>query len=372
MARVILGLQGSGKSAYAVNLMLNSLQEFDRIYSNIEDLKPYENIVPYDLQEFFEIFVPRLYQKYKQEKASDLDLIDEIKKYFNVEHIEDFKFMLVVDEAHNYFGKNNDWLTWYVTYHRHLYCELIFITQNYKLLATNYHIITDVVEIFSPKLQFNKKKIKFKKFIGMPPNKANFFENGTIDKKSILFNMYKSGDKVRTESFLWKYILLLIVGLIIVVFAFKHLIFNLGGSGRSVPVPKKIEIKEIADNRQSVKNREIREEKDNEPIQSKSIEFDINEGDYMVTTLSIVNNNIDIYGTFVKNLDLSEFELLKSVLSFKVLKKKEENYRDLFFISFDKQRLELLRDWFELPNRDINEDIEQGEEQTKNKTVALN
>lgn len=52
--------------------------------------------------------------------------------------------LIVVDEAHNFFNKKNDEiLTWWLTYHGHLYQDIILITQDLSLIDTGYKAVAE-------------------------------------------------------------------------------------------------------------------------------------------------------------------------------------------------------------------------------------
>jgi len=236
--KAVLGLQGGGKTAYSVDFALKNRINYDKILVNIEGFTSLDNIFRYDYRPFFDELLPVLYDMQVNQKLSDAKVIDYYCDFLGLPPKS--KVLFIIDEAHSYgFGKKNDIILWLVTYHRHLFCEIMLITQHYKLIHSDYHIINDVVEIYSPKKQFFKNKIRYAKFTSFPPKESSFLENSTIKKSQSLFELYNSGGSVDSPKFFGKYIFYLISLLVLFYFLFSHFFSSPVPQGvASAPVPQ--------------------------------------------------------------------------------------------------------------------------------------
>ena len=164
MITYIVGNPGSGKSYFAVyklwymfiykpkpakgilgKIFKPKLPENKYLYAytNINEFKFEldERLLKFDYDEVY-ANLSKLYNAYKVEKKTDKELIELAKE------MRLYKVLFVVDEIHNYFkAKEDPVLVWWVTYHRHLYQDLLFITQDLSLVNNEYK---RVAESFKP------------------------------------------------------------------------------------------------------------------------------------------------------------------------------------------------------------------------------
>jgi len=133
MLSTYIGIMGSGKSVLAVNRIYNNFSQdkdakkeknvtFTNCYTNIGEFKfdKVNHTKELDFDVLLKI-ITRLYELYKLKK-NDKYLV----KFCARCKIKDTFF--VIDEAQNYFDVDNKILVWWITYHRHLYHEILMIT----------------------------------------------------------------------------------------------------------------------------------------------------------------------------------------------------------------------------------------------------
>ncbi len=219
MAVLIEGLQGSGKSYYAVYKMYHDGDKYAKIFTNIDGIKQTDKILPLEFRSFVNNI---LIDCYNSQVAMDGDFKEsiEILQKFNIlppNVDENNRVLIVVDEAQNYFGKSvklEPALVWFITQHRHLYIELYLITQKYTLLRPDYHLFNLVYKAYPPVKQFNKNKIRYMEYAGLPLTEDNLSKKFTLPKEQQVYDMYVSGDKVESPSilkrFFWLFIILLL------------------------------------------------------------------------------------------------------------------------------------------------------------------
>ncbi len=130
--------------------------------------------------------------------------------------------LLVIDEAQTFFGDKNTLLSWFLSYHRHLFFDIIFITQSYNLIHYTYH---KMIEEFHHAIPASRTlggsfQFKYQKHMSVPFNAFTGHGNIFLQHDKKVFKLYKSGDRVRTSSIVGKYILYVIgfaiVGLLLV------------------------------------------------------------------------------------------------------------------------------------------------------------
>jgi zona occludens toxin len=218
MAELITGLQGSGKSYYAMYKIYYEQNKYYKIFTNLDGLKQTDKIIPLDFKKFTDEILTECYNLIVTQSKEYQEVIEYLQRLYilpqNVS--KENRILLVIDEAQNYFSKKNPILSWFVTQHRHLYMELYLITQKYTLLHADYHLFNLAYNAFPPVKQFSKKSIAYKEFAGLPMSDDNFVRKFSLKKESKIFDMYVSGDKVDSPFILKKFIPLIIIFLAII------------------------------------------------------------------------------------------------------------------------------------------------------------
>lgn len=234
----IVGNPGSGKTFYGVKILYdyfikeNKPGFFDKIlkkndkkddkdfvvaYTNINqfNFESSDKIKKFEYDKFYEK-ISLVYNSYVFEKADDNKLIELLKD------LDLYKALFVIDEIHNFFNNADDVLVWWLTYHRHLYQELYFITQSLSLVAPCYK---NVAEFFY-KASDSSHRLFSKKFRYSQYTTANLYKKDLIKKIHIdfdekIFNLYHSGNNGLGKSAVKKFFLIAFV-----LFIFCFIIFK--------------------------------------------------------------------------------------------------------------------------------------------------
>lgn len=252
----IVGNPGSGKTFYGVKILYdyfikeNKPGFFDKIlknndkkddknfvvaYTNINqfNFESSDKIKKFEYDKFYEK-ISLVYNSYVFEKADDNKLIELLKD------LDLYKALFVIDEIHNFFNNADDVLIWWLTYHRHLYQELYFITQSLSLVAPCYK---NVAEFFY-KASDSSHRLFSKKFRYSQYTTANLYKKDLIKKLHIdfdekIFNLYHSGNNGVGKSAVKKFFLIAFV-----LFIFCFIIFKVIMSAFFTPDTQNIEKKE--------------------------------------------------------------------------------------------------------------------------------
>lgn len=252
----IVGNPGSGKTFYGVKILYdyfikeNKPNFLDKIlkkndkkddkdfvvaYTNINqfNFESSDKIKKFEYDKFYEK-ISLVYNSYVFEKADDNKLIELLKD------LDLYKALFVIDEIHNFFNNADDVLVWWLTYHRHLYQELYFITQSLSLVAPCYK---NVAEFFY-KASDSSHRLFSKKFRYSQYTTANLYKKDLIKKLHIdfdekIFNLYHSGNNGVGKSAVKKFFLIAFV-----LFIFCFIIFKVIMSAFFTPDTQNIEKKE--------------------------------------------------------------------------------------------------------------------------------
>lgn len=234
----IVGNPGSGKTFFGVKILYdyfikeNKPNFLDKIlkkndkkddkdfvvaYTNINqfNFESSDKIKKFEYDKFYEK-ISLVYNSYVFEKADDNKLIELLKD------LDLYKALFVIDEIHNFFNNADDVLVWWLTYHRHLYQELYFITQSLSLVAPCYK---NVAEFFY-KASDSSHRLFSKKFRYSQYTTANLYKKDLIKKLHIdfdekIFNLYHSGNNGLGKSAVKKFFLIAFV-----LFIFCFIIFK--------------------------------------------------------------------------------------------------------------------------------------------------
>jgi zona occludens toxin len=160
-----------------------------------------------------------LYDMYILHKEDD-KIIEKAKE------LKLYKVLFVFDECHNFFKEKKDpILVWWLTYHGHIYHEIILITQGMSLLSKEYKSQGEQFYKAIPQTyRLSKKTFKYSLYSSFHMYKTDFIKSLTITPTKEVFDMYVSGDKVNSKSILHKYIFLFFTLLILCIFSFIYVI----------------------------------------------------------------------------------------------------------------------------------------------------
>lgn len=227
MAELIEGLQGSGKSYYAMYKMFHDREKYHAIYTNIDGIKTDDKIKSIQFKEFVNDV---LLDIYTQQVAFDGSFEESVKLFQDAGYLpqdvsKKNRVLLVIDEAQNYFGKSvklEPHLVWLITQHRHLYFEIYLITQKYTLLRNDYHLFNVVYQALPPVKQIIPNKIRYIQYAGLPLNNDNEARRFTLPKEQQVFELYESGDKVDSPNIIRKFIIYFVLLVALLFFLISH------------------------------------------------------------------------------------------------------------------------------------------------------
>ncbi len=245
MITYIVGNPGSGKSYFAVYKLwymfiykpkpakgiLGKIfkpklpkNEYLYAYTNINEFKFEldERLLKFDYDEVY-ANLAKLYNAYKVEKKTDKELIELAKE------MRLYKVLFVVDEIHNYFkAKEDPVLVWWVTYHRHLYQDLYFITQDLSLVNNEYKRVAEkfYLAIDSSKRLFSTR-FKYAYFMSYKMFKTDRVNNFNINLpfNQEVFNLYHSGQDSKSKSVVKFFMVAGLIISLLSLFAFIY-VFN--------------------------------------------------------------------------------------------------------------------------------------------------
>ncbi|MEA2047290.1 MAG: hypothetical protein U9O64_02450 [Campylobacterota bacterium] len=281
----ITGEPGSGKSAYAVDYIITHKEEYQNVYVNINGFKMHDNIQPLNFPSLIDILTNCKYIYDTQiaelgnagnensidepivEYLKDIGFIEKNPKYelYKTAHEERKKettlkktllnifkpikkepeflpTLFVIDEVQNHMGaidpntgkeqKTADpILTWWVSYHRHLFMDVLILSQQYQKIHIAYRrdiaYFLDAIESQSLVLGKGSPNFVYNKHKDSPYSKKNNAGKVRVKKRAALFEAYQSGDAVRSKSVIVPYIMYAIGFFILAYLAFLNVVSGL-------------------------------------------------------------------------------------------------------------------------------------------------
>lgn len=245
----ITGIPGSGKSYYAVyQIWYNFIREpkknekiktkdYKFLYTNINGFKFDKNdkFKPLDMIEL-KSHLTSLYALY-QSGAND-DELNSLASDLGLNYC-----LIIIDECHNFFTKKDDEvLIWWLTYHRHLYQDIILITQDLSLVDKGYKAIAEYFYKALPAaVRLFKNSFRYQQFTSY-----QMYQKDLINRKGIhipllpqVFALYKSGDMTSNKSYVRKFIYISLFIMALTFIGFNFFIDYIKGD---IPEPVKNDI----------------------------------------------------------------------------------------------------------------------------------
>lgn len=237
----ITGIPRSGKSYYAMYLLYTHFiqkkpeptkfeklfsrylpkkkleKEYTLAYTNINqfDFSKSPKIKPYDFNEVQQQLVV-LHGMYLAKKTDD-ELIVHAKA------VGLFNVLFVIDEAQNFFAKENVVSSWWFTYHGHLHQDIILITQNLDYIFSNY---AKTAEFFykavPPSSRFFSNKFRYVQFNSYKLYGKDKIGDFHVPMLPEIFTLYVSGASNNAPSQVKKYLFYAVILIVILFFAFKQ------------------------------------------------------------------------------------------------------------------------------------------------------
>lgn len=195
------------KPARTYEVAYTNINQFD--FSKSPKIKPFDYLAVYPELEI-------LCLMYLDKKTDD-ELIEYAKS------VNLYNCLFVIDECQNFFSKEDKVLTWWFTYHGHLYHDLILITQNLDLIHTSYAKLGEFFyKAVPPSSRLFSNKFRYVQF-----NSAKLFQKDKVGDFHVpmikeIFDMYVSGASNNAKSHVKKYLAYALVLIIILIFAFKQ------------------------------------------------------------------------------------------------------------------------------------------------------
>ena len=206
MIAYYLGIPGSGKSYAGVYTIFNNFsdnpkakkdlkKDYISCYTNINQFNfdKVKNVYKFDFNEFYKQ-ISALHRLYKK-KEPDSVLIEQAKEY-NI-----YKTLFVIDECHNFFDREDAVLVWWLTYHRHLYHDIFLITQNLALVNAKYKPLAEAFYMARPSsLKLSNKNFQYTYYTDKRLTKDSKVNIVKYPKVKEVFELYHSGDEVKTKN----------------------------------------------------------------------------------------------------------------------------------------------------------------------------
>lgn len=214
MISFFVGVPGSGKTYYAVDKIYNNFSSdkeairdkkatYDICYTNINEFNfdKVNKVYPLDFDDLKQKLT-RLHRFYKDKKDDDF-LIEKCKEY------DIYNVLFVIDEAHNYFDLKDTVLIWWLSYHRHLYHEIILITQNLSLIESKYKSFSEFFyKAFPQSLTLIKTHFKYNVYCSSRMSMSSKSGSIKVKRNKKVFELYKSGDSINSNNVLLKFIII--------------------------------------------------------------------------------------------------------------------------------------------------------------------
>lgn len=224
MITYLLGLPGSGKTYFAVDRIYNNFSSdkeavkdkkvtFKNCYTNINEFQfnKIKNVYSLDFEVLYNI-LERLHKLYKAKKKDKY-----LVKFLRRIKLKDTLF--VIDEAHNYFDKKDLILVWWLSYHRHLFHEIILITQNLSLIESKYKSFSEFFYVAKPQsLTLFKSHFKYNIFCSSRLSEKSKSGSVRFKKNQKVFSLYHSGDSISTSNVILKFVIMVIFMIIFLIF----------------------------------------------------------------------------------------------------------------------------------------------------------
>lgn len=225
MITFLIGVPGSGKSYFAVDKIYNNFSAdeeairdknstFEICYTNINEFNftKVKNVYKLDFDDL-KIKLTELHKYYKDKKDDEF-LVEKCKEY------DIHNALFVIDEAHNFFDVKDVVLIWWLSYHRHLFHEIILITQNLSLIESKYKSFSEFFyKAYPQSLTLIKTHFKYNVYCSSRMSLNSKSGSIKIKRNKKVFELYKSGDSINAQNVILKFlifgvvILFLLVGL---------------------------------------------------------------------------------------------------------------------------------------------------------------
>lgn len=212
MLELVTGVPGSGKTYKAVNTLFSifkdekstRFKENTHFYTNINEFRfdLFPDGVGYQLN--FDDFYSKLTILHLS--AVDLKFTDTQLKE-QAKELGLLGCLVVIDEAQNFFDRDDKTLVWWISYHRHLSQNIILLTQSLDLLNSKYKRFSEGFLCAVPSsLRLFGSVFRYKRYI-----KSTMYPRDLVGTEKIKFNqqvyeLYHSGANTQSSKVIWKFL----------------------------------------------------------------------------------------------------------------------------------------------------------------------
>lgn len=258
MVFFLTGVPGSGKTYYLVNFAEKNMEKVDKKTNEKQYLQVVHNISGYKRGFYVDFgvdYLPKIISLNQYYLTVKKDLNKDELLIKKAEELGIYKILLIVDECHLYFindftekGKKQYYaLLWFISYHRHLYVDLVLSTQNLSLVDYKFKAFAEFyVKAVPSSMRFNLNPFAAPKFTYYyyPDSRMwndTKFKTEHIKAEKKIFDLYTSGDSVKKQKVYLQTLLLIGASLIVVAglwYAFKYSFTrNVPKENKMAPVP---------------------------------------------------------------------------------------------------------------------------------------
>ena len=318
MADFIGGVQGSGKSYYAMYYIHDNFSNYTTVLTNIDNVNSsYAKFLDMNL---FRKKIEKLHTMAMVENATD----EELNEFAKLENS-----LIVIDEAHNYFNKKDAVWNWLITYHRHLHIDLFLISQNILLIHSDHRIFNNFYIAYSPSKQFNPYRFRYAQYIGHPFKESNFVTDIKLPKSEDVFSIYQSGGAVKKTKVMGKFFALAVI-VFTALAVFLYFLFDHYSAKENLEDTPEISPSKVITVH---------------PVSKVLPQYPLNP---LFTHVVVIGETFSIHGTRIQNYDILDLEDVLEVLQAKIKRVIKSSFRTTYTIILNKDTLQLF-----LPLEDI-------------------
>jgi zona occludens toxin len=235
MLTLLIGTPGSGKTLYAIDkikkISTNQLPEYKSIkyvYTNISGFKFdlfNDNLVNFRKFVFDDFYVHLRFLFSLFKTNENKDNLDEILQKYCLEN-DLLNAYFIIDECHNFFDNQDKIKMWWLTYHRHLNHEILFITQNKSLINTQYRNIPEIFIKALPRSKaISKSTLRYNHYTEY--RMVNKFSTTEITVNPTYFDLYTSGNVSNQKRVGLKYLIMFLIFIVFFFVAFGYFAYKM-------------------------------------------------------------------------------------------------------------------------------------------------